>query len=212
MAATAYSIDELTLDFAEADYKPQSRELTTGLFYEWEINAATIKQQDETKGGHLAMSIECKALDSDGKQMAKKWLYVALPVSIGENSSPVWAKGMWLGSIRPLYPEWAPYDSVEKDPITDKRVYMKDGKPLKGKEYDVAITEANKKVGALAKEFAKEWIENGDGHKIEAFAGKKFFAKLKVDKSGKYTNFDWMQANAPTDEEVCYDRKVALPQ
>jgi hypothetical protein len=207
MSATAFTLDDLTVEFSQEDYKPQRREPKLGIFYEWKISSATIKMSDRK---FLQVNCEAQALDGDGNQMFKKFLNIAVPVSVGENVAPTYAKGLWLMQVTPLFPEHVAYDGVEKDVITGKFVYLKGGEVLKGKAYDDAITAQNEAIGSMAKDVAVEWIRDGDGTVIESFLGKHFFAQLKKDSSGKYTNIDRMYCVAPKDVAVCYDKKEAL--
>jgi hypothetical protein len=151
-------------------------------------------------------------LDGDGKKMFQKYINIPMPVSIGENTAPDYAKFMWLNSVRPLFPEHAPFDKVEKDAITGKNVFYKNGEVVKGKAYEDAVTAANMAIGSLAKDVAREWVESGDNTPVAAFVDKCFFAKLKASKDAKYVNVDRMYTEAPDGEEVCYDRTVALPR
>ncbi|HST79342.1 MAG TPA: hypothetical protein VLN58_12710 [Verrucomicrobiae bacterium] len=207
MSATAFTLDDLTVEFSKEDYRPQRREPKLQTWYEWNISSASIKMSDKN---FLQVNCEAQALDSDGNQMFKKYLNIAVPVSVGQNTAPTYAKGLWLMQVTPLFPEHVAYDAVEKDEITGKYVYLKNGEQLKGKAYDDAITAQNEAIGAMAKEVAVEWIRDGDGAVIEPFLGKRFFAQLKKDASGKYTNIDRMYCIAPKDAEVCYDKKIAL--
>jgi hypothetical protein len=207
MSATSFTLDDLTLDYSQEDYKPQRRDGKPGLTYEFKIANAKIKQHNQ---GHLAVTLENHALDGDGKVMFKKNIFLALPVSVGENSSPTYAKGMWLNQVRPLFSEIAPYDHQEKDEITGRKIYFKDGRQLDKDEIEPAIIEANKKVGEMAKDCARTWIEHGDDAVLDMFIDRTFFAMLTEDKSGKYVNITKMSSKAPEEGEVCYDRKVAL--
>lgn len=207
MAATAFTLDDLTVEFSKEDYTPRAREPKTGIFYEWNIANATIKMG---KNNYLQVNCEAEALDGDGKRMFKKYLNIAVPVSVGEHAAPTWAKGLWLSQVIPLFPEYLAYDAVEKDEITGKMVYLKDGEILKGKAYEEAFTKQNEAIGSMAKDVAVEWIRDGDGAVIESFLGKKFFAQVKTDAAAKYYNIDRMYAFAPKDAVVCYDKKEAI--
>lgn len=208
MSATAFTLDDLTVEFSKEDYTPKAREPKCGIWYEWQIASAAIKMG---KNNYLQVTCEAEALDGDGKKMFKKYLNIAVPVSVGENVAPTWAKGIWLSSVVPLFPEHVAYQAVEKDEITGKMVFFKDGEKLSGKSYEEAFTKQNEAIGAMAKDVAVEWIRDGDGAVIESFLGKKFFAQLKADTTGKYTNIDRMYCFAPSNAEICYDKKVALP-
>jgi len=207
MSATSFTLDDLTLDYSQDDYKPQRRDGKPGLTYEFKIAGAKIKQHGQ---GHLTVILDNHALDGEGTSMFRKSIFLALPVSVGENSSPTYAKGMWLNQIRPLFPEFAPYDRQEKDEITGRKLYFKDGRQLDKDEIEPAIVEANKKVGEMAKDCARTWIEQGDDAVLEPFIDRHFFATLQEDKSGKYVNISRISAKAPEEGDVCYDRKVAL--
>lgn len=207
MSATAFTLDDLTVEFSKEDYTPSQRQPKCGIWYEWNITNASIKMHDK---GYLQVNCECDALDQDGKRMFKKYLNIAVPVSVGTNTAPTWAKGLWLSQVVPLFPEHVAYDTVEKDDITGKMAYLKDGEKLSGKAYEEAFTKQNEAIGSKAKEVAVEWIRDGDGTVIEDFLGKKFFATLKSDPSGKYTNVDRMYCFAPKGVEICYDKKTAL--
>lgn len=207
MSATAFTLDDLTVEFSKEDYVPTSKQPKCGIWYEWNIVTASIKMHDK---GYLQVNCEAEALDGDGKKMFKKYLNIAVPVSVGQNVAPTWAKGLWLSQIVPLFPEHVAYDGVEKDELTGKFAYTTGGEKLKGKAYEEAFTKQNEAVGAKAKEVAVEWIRDGDGAIIEDFIGKKFFAQLKSDSTGKYTNIDRMYCFVPKGVEVCYDKKEAL--
>lgn len=207
MSATAFTLDDLTVEFSKEDYRPQRRDGKTGVWYEWNIASAKIRMHDKN---YLVVTCEADALDGDGKRMFKKYLNIAVPVSVGQNVAPTWAKGLWLSQVVPLFPEHVAYDAVEKDLVSGKFQYLKDGSILKGKDYEEAFTKQNEAVGAIAKDVAIEWIREGDDADIAQFIGKRFFAQLKSDAGGKYTNIDRMYVVAPTDAKVCYDRKEAL--
>lgn len=208
MSATAFTLDDITLEYSQEDYKPQSYEPKTDTWFEFKVRTAEVSKHTN---GYLAVKMECDALDGDGKKMFSKNIFAAMPVSVGEEiSAPTWAKGLWLQNIRPLYPEHAAYDSMSKDPITGKTGYVKDGKSMPRDMVERAKTEANKKVGTMAKGIARGWVENGDGNVVDDFLNRTFFAKVKADKSGKYTNIDKATALLPDGEEVCYDKKAAL--
>ncbi len=208
MSATAFTLDDLTVEFSKEDYTPQRKEAKTGVWYEWKISSASIKMNEKNK--YLQVNCEAEALDGDGKKMFKKYLNIAVPVSVGENTAPTWAKGLWLAQVVPLFPEHIAYDAIEKDIVTGKMVYLKGGQQLKGKAYEDAVTEQNSIIGPMAKDVAVEWIRDGDGAVIESFLGKRFFGQLKSDPSGKYVNIDRMYPFAPNGAEVCYDKKEAL--
>lgn len=208
MSATAFTLDDITLEYSQEDYKPQSYEPKTDTWFEFKVRTAEVSQH---ANGYLAVKMECDALDGDGKKMFSKNIFAALPVSVGEEiSSPTWAKGMWLQNIRPLYQEFAAFDKIGKDPITGKTAYWKGGKALSRDEVEDMKTEANKQVGQLAKGIARGWVESGDGHVVDEFLNRTFFAKVKADKSGKYTNIDKATTLLPYGEEACYDKKLAL--
>lgn len=207
MTATAFTLDDLTLDYSQEDYKPQRRDGKPGLYYEFRIVSAKIKQQD---AGHLAVMLETNALDGEGNKMFKKNIYLALPVSVGENSSPTYAKGMWLNQVRPLFPEIAPYDREAKDEITGRKVYFKGDHQLTKEEYEPAVTEANKKIGEMAKDCARVWLEHGNDAELDPFMDRSFFATLQADKTGKYVNIAKISSVPPADVAICYDRKEAL--
>lgn len=205
--ATAFTLDDITLEYSQEDYKPQHWEPKTGVWFEFAISRAVCEQ---SKQGHLQVKLEAEALDSSGKAMFKKFINVPMPVSIGENAAPTYAKGLWLMNIVSLFPENLAYDRIEKDPITGKMAYFKGDVHLKGDEYDRAMTKQNKTVGEKAREVAKEWVKHGDGVNIDEFMGKRFFARLVRSKDGKYVNIDRPYAIMPTTgEEVCYDKKEA---
>lgn len=208
MSATAFTLDDITLEYSQEDYKPQSYEPKLDTWFEFKVNSAVVEKH---ANDYLAVKLECHALDGDGKKMFSKNIFAAMPVSIGEQiHAPSWAKGLWLQNIRPLYAEYQAFDKREKDPITGKSAYFKDGKPLKGKEYEEASIAGNKAIGALAKGIARGWVENGDGHIVDDFVNRTFFAKVKKDKSGQYTNIDKATASLPDGEEACYDKKQAM--
>ena len=207
MAATAFTLDDLTVEFSKEDYTPKAREPKTGVWFEWKIASASIKMG---KNNYLQVNCEAEALDGDGRKMFKKYLNIAVPVSVGENAAPTWAKGLWLAQVVPLFPEHLAYQAIEKDELTGKMTYLKDGEVLKGKAYEEAFTKQNEAIGAKAKEVAIEWIRDGDGAIIEDFLGKAFFAQVKSDATGKYFNIDRMYHAAPQGAEVCYDKTKAI--
>lgn len=208
MSATAFSIDDITLEYSQEDYKPQSNAPKPNTWFEFKVAQATVTKH---ANNYLAVKMVCDALDGDGKKMFSKNIFAAMPVSVGEEiSAPAWAKGLWLQNIRPLYPEHSPFDEKVKDPITGKTAYLKDGQPLKGKDYEAAVVASNKAIGAMAKGIARGWVENGDGHAVDEFLNCTFFAQVKADKTGQYTNIDKAAAMLPKGEDACYDRKAAM--
>jgi hypothetical protein len=207
MSATPFTLDDITLAYSEEDYKPQRAQPKIGLTFEFEVIAAKVEQ---SKQGHLQAALQVSALDSDGKEMFKKYLNVPMPVSIKEIQAPEYAKGMWTMMVGPLFPKLAPYDSVAIDTATGRKVYSKGGKELKGPEFDEAIVTYRKAIAEIAKTTARQWIEEGDASTIEQFMNKRFYAKLRASKDGKYVNIDRMYPTAPDGEEVCYDKKEAM--
>lgn len=209
MSNDKISLDDLRSEYTDEDYKIQRREPKPGIVYEFEVIDAQVLQSNK---GFLNMKLEVHALDSDGKQMFKKYINVPMPISLPDVQAPEYAKGLWITNVKPFFPEHAPYDKVEEDAITGKKVYSKGGEPIKGDAYDKAVFEANKAVAAKATDVAKIWVEKGDKSAVPDFAGKRFFAKVKVSKDGKYVNVDKMTSTVPEGEDVCYDRKAALGQ
>lgn len=207
MSATSFTLDDLTLEYSQEDYKPQRRDGKAGLWYEFKIASAKIKQHEK---GHLQVILQNDALDSEGKKMFSKSIFMALPVSVGQNTAPSYAKGMWLSQVRPLFPEVAPYDRDEKDEITGRKVYFKDDRQMDKDEIEPAIVDANKKIGEMAKDCARMWLENGDDSELGHFDGRTFFATLQADKTGKYVNIAKMTQKMPEGIEPCYDRQQAL--
>lgn len=207
MAATAYTLDDMTVELSEQDYVPKSREPKLGLMYEFVTADTKIVQH---KDGHLVLKGKANALDSEGDTMFSKYINIALPVSIGEHAAPTYAAGMFIKNMRPFFPEHAAYDRVEKDEVTGEKFYCKGDEKFSGKDYTQRVTEANKEIGKYAKYFAQVWIENGDNVPADEIEGKRFFAKVKADKTGKYVNIDTMYATCPADETVCYDKKEAM--
>lgn len=207
MSATPFTLDDLTLAYSEEDYKPQRQEPKTGVTFEFEVKSAKVEQ---SKQGHIQAALQVAALDSDGREMFKKYLNIPLPVSIRDIVAPEYSKGMWKQMTAPLFPEVAAYDKVEIDTATGRKVYSKKGKELEKGSFDSETVKQNKALAEIAKDCAKDWIEGGDGSPLGQFAEKRFFAKLRTSKDGKYVNIDRMYFRAPENESVCYDRKEAL--
>lgn len=210
MSAVAHSMDAISLGFSDEDYKAERPELKTDTFFEWRISDANIKRTK--KGDNLTVVLKCEALDANAAAMAPKWMNVAMPVSIpGENiTCPDYAKKMFLAQMAPLFPELGPYDNVEVDPYSGTKTYYKDGEVITGKAFDLARFDSNKRIGALAKEFAQVWMETMDKSSLDVLLDKRFFAILKKSKDGQYVNIAEMRASAPTDKDVVYDRKEAF--
>lgn len=206
MSATSFSMDDITLEYSQDDYKPQRREPKCNVWFEFEVTSAKTEQSPK---GHLQVKMEAEALDSSGKKMFKKYVNVPMPISIGEHAAPTYAKGLWLMNVVPLFPEHLAYDSIQKDPITGKMIYFKGDIKLEGKEYEEAMTRQNKTIGEMARDVAKAWISDPE-QPVESFQGKRFFAKLKSSTDGKYTNIDRPYGIAPSGEEICYDAKEAM--
>lgn len=210
MSAVAHSMDAISLEFSDEDYKAERPEPKTDTFFEWRISDANIKRTK--KGDNLTVVIKCEALDENAAAMFPKWMNVAIPVSIpSENiSCPDYAKSMFLKQMAPLFPEMGPYDNVEVDPFNGKKVYYKDGEVISGKAFDLARFDSNKRIGALAKEFAQVWMETKDKSSLDVLLDKRFFAILKKSKDDKYVNIAEMKTSAPTDKDVVYNRKEAF--
>lgn len=206
MSATSFSLDSITLEYSQDDYKPQRREPKCDVWFEFEVTSAKTEQSPK---GHLQVKLEAEALDSAGKKMFKKYSNIPMPVSIGEHAAPTYAKGLWLMNVVPLFPEHLAYDSIRKDSITGKMVYFKGDAKLEGKEYEEAMTKQNRTIGEMARDVAKSWITDPEAQ-VGSFVGKRFFAKLKASADGKYTNIDRPYGIAPADEEICYDAKEAM--
>lgn len=206
----AHSMDAISLGFDDDDYKDSRPEPKLDTPFEWRIADATVKRTKS--GGNLTLLLKCEALDEQASAMFPKWVNIAIPVSIpSENiECPDYAKSMFLKQLAPLYPEMGPYDNIEKDPYSGKKVYFKDGEQISGKEFDLAKFESNKKIGALAKTFAQAWMTTKDKASIEELCEKRFFAILKASKDGQYVNITNMNARAPEDAEVVYSRREAF--
>lgn len=207
MTATPFSLDSITLEYSQEDYKPQRLQPKTGIWFEFQVSSAKTEQASQ---GHLQVKCEAEALDSNGKSMFKKYMNIPMPVSIGEHAAPTYAKGLWLMNVVPLFPDNVAYDRMEKDPATGKLQYFKGQERLEGKAYDEAMTAQNKVIGEKAREVAVQWVKEGDGCTVADFQGKRFFAQVKESKDGKYVNIDRPYAMAPDGEDVCYDRKEAM--
>jgi hypothetical protein len=208
MSATNFTIDDLTLAYSEEDYKPQRKEPLPGLWFEFKVKEATIEQG---KLGHLQVKLVTEALDSSGKPLFKKWVNIPVPVSFGETVAPAWSKGLWLAGVRPLFPQDAPYDRVEKDEVTGQKAYFKGDEELKkGKDFDDALVASNRRIAERARDVAKVWLEHGDTAEVPDFTGQTVFGKTVASKEGKYINVEKLMANAPADAEVVYDAKTAF--
>lgn len=207
--SAVHSMDSISLGFTDDDYKADRPEPKTDVFFEWRIGDAIIKRAKS--GKYLSVVLKVEALDGNGSAMFPKWINLAVPVSIpGEGiECPDYSKKMFLDSLRPLFPELGAYDRVDTDAISGRRVYMKDGQPLTGKDFDVAKMESNRKVGAMAKDFAQAWLDSGDKTSLDIFLDRKFFGILKSSKDGQYTNVSKMRSEPPADASVVYDRKDA---
>lgn len=202
---TTFTVDDIALDYSEKDYEPQRPEPKADTYFEFEVKSARVKQH---KDGYLTASLTVNALSDTGSTMFTKFINLAVPVAIRGISAPDWAKNIFLNTLRPLFPELAPYDMVEQDPVTGKNIYLKDGAPLKGKAYDEAQKASNKLIGAMAVDFAKAFITSGeDEASLEVLKSRRFFGQVK--KSGDFTNVVKMRSSAPT-EGACYDRKQAF--
>lgn len=206
MSATSFSLDDITLEYSQEDYKPQSRQPKCDVWFEFEVTSAKTEQSPK---GFLQVKAEAEALDSNGKKMFKKYVNIPMPISIGEHAAPTYAKGLWLMNVVPLFPEHLAYDGIKKDPITGKMVYFKGDEKLQGKEYEEAMTKQNRIIGEMARDIAKAWISDPE-EPVSSFVGKRFFAKLIKSKDEKYTNIDRPYGIAPSGEDICYDAKEAM--
>lgn len=207
MSATPFTLDDITLTYAEEDYKPQRAQPKIGVTFEFEVLAASVEQ---SRQGHIQAKLTLSALDGEGREMFKKYLNVPLPVSIRDITAPDYAKGMWSSMSAPFFPKLAAYDKIELDAATGKKIYSKFDIELTGKEFDEAVIAQRKALAEVAKNVARSWVEDGDGAHLDQFTGKRVFAKLKHSKDGKYVNVDRMYSEVPAEEEVCYDRNEAM--
>jgi hypothetical protein len=203
---SAFTIDDIVLDYLDKDYAPERREPKENVFFEFEVKQCVVKR---AKAGHLMAKITVEALDADGSPMFKQWINTALPVSVGDVTPPDYAKKIFLSTMRPLLPDNAAYDIKLQDPASKKFTYYKNGEVVKGKEFDEAVIKQNRANAAIAKHMAAAFVQSEDDEcEFDGLNGNHFFGK--VEKKGDYTNVKYMEVDLPEGSEVIYQKAEAF--
>lgn len=206
MSETAFSIDDIVLDFVDKDYAPERREPKEDVYFEFMVKQCVIKR---AKAGHLIAKITVEALDADENPMFKQWVNTALPVSVGNITPPEYAKSIFLSTMRPLLPENAAYDIKLQDPASKKWTYYKDGKVVNGKELDTAIIAQNRSNAVIARGMAEAFVQADDEEaEFNELNGTHFFAK--VVKKGDFMNVKGLEVDVPDGTNVVYDKAEAF--
>lgn len=203
---TSFSVDDIVSQFVDADYTPERREPKEGVWYEFAVKDTVIKR---AKAGHLMAKITVEARDADDAKMFTQWINAPLPVALGDVTPPDYAKKIFLGTMRPFFPETAAYDMKQQDSVSKKSVYLKDGQPVNGKEYDEAVIRQNKANAQVAIDMAKAFVAADDEEALyNGLDEVRFFGRLE--KKGDFTNVRDCQIQLPEGTDVVYDRTVAF--
>lgn len=202
----AFSVDDIVTQFVDADYAPERREPKLDVWYEFAVKDTVIKR---AKAGHLMAKITIEARDAEDAKMFTQWINAPLPVALGDVTPPDYAKKIFLGTMRPFFPEHAAYDMKMQDTSSKKSVYLKDGQPVNGKDYDDAVIRQNKANAEVAIDMAKAFVQADDEEAVySGLDGVRFFGRLE--KKGDFTNVRDCQIQLPEDTKVIYDRTEAF--
>lgn len=203
---TAFSVNDIVSQFVDADYTPERREPKLDTWFEFAVKDTVIKR---AKAGHLIAKITVEARDADDAKMFTQWINTPLPVALGDVTPPDYAKKIFLGTMRPFFPTTAAYDLKVQDTVSKKSVYLKDGQPVNGKDYDEAVIRQNKANAQVAVDMARVFVEADDEEAtFTGLDGVRFFARLE--KKGDFTNVRDCQIQLPEDTNVVYNRTEAF--
>lgn len=201
-----FTVDDVVSQFVDADYAPERREPKEGVYYEFAVKDTVIKR---AKAGHLMAKITVEARDAEDAKMFTQWINAPLPVALGDVTPPDYAKKIFLGTMRPFFPDNAAYDMRVQDTSSKKSVYLKDGQPVNGKEYDDAMIRQNRANAQVAVDMAKVFIAADDEEApFSDLNGTRFFGR--VEKKGDFTNVRDCQIQLPEGTDVVYDRTEAF--
>lgn len=204
--SSVFSVDDLVSQFVDADYAPERQEPKENVYFEFAVKETTIKR---AKAGHLQAKITVEAKDADDAKMFTQWINVPLPVALGDMTPPDYAKKVFLGTMRPFFPEHAAYDMKVQDNASKKAIYLKDGQPVNGKDYDEAVIAQNKHNAEIAIDMARTFVQADDDEaEYPGLDGVRFFGT--IEKKGDFSNVRNCQIQLPEGTEVVYSRKEAF--
>lgn len=199
-----FSANEIEKAYSDADFSRPASEPVLDTWFEFEVKNALVQS---AKGGYLQLSLMVSALNSAGETMFTKFVNAPLPVRYKGISPPEGSAGILASTLKSLLPEASPFDSVKKNPADEsKRDYFKDGVKLDKK----AFAAGEKTQTAAIRTVIDSIVDPaGSADALTGLVGRRFFAKLSTDKTGKYVNVKPMVGILGEGEVVCMDTRQA---
>ena len=198
-----FSDADIQKRYEEKDFS-RSLEPNTGVWYEFAVKTATIKQ---TRAGYLQLNCMVAAIDQAGESMFTKFVNAPLPVAYKGNEPPAAAAGICSGLLRAFFVNASPYDAVKVNPANEKkRDYYKNGVKLDTE----AFKAGEKNQTAFISSFIDKLIDpSSSAEALESLTSCKFFGQLTASEDGKFVNVRPITGILPEGTKVVYDAKVA---
>jgi len=199
-----FSANDIEKAYGDSDFERPSFEPVQNTWFEFEVKNALIQT---AKAGHLQLSLMVSALNSDGETMFTKFVNAPLPVRYKGISPPEAAASILASTLKSLLPEVSPYDSIKKNPANEKkRDYFKGGEKLSKEAF-----EAGEKAQTAAVRSTIDSLVDpaASADSLTGLIGRRFFAKLSADKTGKFINVKPMVGILSEGEVVVYDTRTA---